>query len=98
MKNVLQQLFGFLFKSDEKWWLEIKTEAPTCTYYFGPFETESEAKAEQAGYVEDLQQEGSKVLVTNAIALTNPPQQLTIYEEAMDGRSPGPTPAFSGQS
>ncbi|MGF1458870.1 MAG: DUF1816 domain-containing protein [Leptolyngbyaceae cyanobacterium] len=102
MANILKRLFGFLFdsKSDanEKWWLEVKTAAPACTYYFGPFDSESEAEQRKQGYLDDLHQEGSKVLSTQSITLTSPPDNLTVYEEAMDGQAPDPKPAFSGQS
>lgn len=41
------------------WWLEIITTKPRCLYYFGPFDSMEEAKTHQAGYIEDLQAEGS---------------------------------------
>jgi len=53
MANVLKRLFGFLFDSDQQWWLEVKTTEPACTYYFGPFETESEAELQKTGYLDD---------------------------------------------
>jgi hypothetical protein len=46
----LKDLFGF----GKAWWLEIKTNQPTCTYYFGPFERAEEAEALKGGYIEDL--------------------------------------------
>ena len=36
------------------WWIKIYTTIPSCTYYFGPFDSEAEAKGLQAGYVDDL--------------------------------------------
>ncbi|MGB3650640.1 MAG: DUF1816 domain-containing protein [Rivularia sp. (in: cyanobacteria)] len=36
------------------WWVVIKTEQPSCTYYFGPFDNTWEAELSQGGYVEDL--------------------------------------------
>ncbi|MEM6835682.1 MAG: DUF1816 domain-containing protein [Cyanobacteria bacterium P01_C01_bin.120] len=98
MANVLKQIFSFFFDSDRQWWLEIKTTAPACTYYFGPFDTEPDAQAQQQGYLDDLQQEGAKVIAAAAIALDSPPPQLTIYEEGIDDQAPDPAPAFSGQS
>lgn len=44
----------------QPWWIKVRTEGPDCTYYFGPFESKSEAKLLQAGYLEDLIQEGAK--------------------------------------
>jgi len=98
MANVLKRIFGFLFDSDQQWWLEVKTAEPACTYYFGPFDTETEAELQKTGYLDDLQQEGAKVLSAAAIALSSPPPQLTVYEEGMDGEAPDPKPVFSGQS
>ncbi|RZM74842.1 DUF1816 domain-containing protein [Leptolyngbya iicbica] len=98
MANLFKKLVGLLTGAGQQWWLEIKTAEPACTYYFGPFEIEQEAQLQQQGYIDDLQQEGSKVLSAKAVALDGPPQQLTVYEEGMDDQAPGPTPAFSGQS
>ncbi len=98
MANLFKKFFGLFSGSDQQWWLEIKTAEPACTYYFGPFEIEQEAQLQQKGYIDDLQQEGSKVLSAQAVALDSPPQQLTVYEEGMDDQAPDPTPAFSGQS
>ncbi|MBD1871456.1 DUF1816 domain-containing protein [Leptolyngbya sp. FACHB-671] len=78
------------------WWVEILTDNPRCTYYFGPFASASEAEAEKAGYIEDLEQEGAqgiKVAVKRC-----KPDNLTIYEEIADRPSRGgPAPVFSGQ-
>lgn len=43
------------------WWLKIVTDNPHCTYYFGPFASGQQAKLYQAGYIEDLQEEGCKI-------------------------------------
>ncbi|MEA5465818.1 DUF1816 domain-containing protein [Leptothoe sp. PORK10 BA2] len=79
MKNFTNQLFGLFQKS---WWLEISTVSPSCEYYFGPFGSENEALQEQPGYMEDIEQEGSKVqkvLVTHR----KTPAQLTVeYPQA----------------
>lgn len=98
MANLFKKLLGLFSSSGEKWWLEVKTSEPACTYYFGPFDIEQEAQLQQQGYIDDLQQEGSKVFSVKAIALSTPPQQLTVYEEGMDDQAPDPAPVFSGQS
>jgi hypothetical protein len=41
------------------WWVVIFTEQPQCLYYFGPFDSSSEAESHRAGYVEDLELEGA---------------------------------------
>ena len=61
------------------WWVEVVTENPHCTYYFGPFASSSEATLAQPGYIEDLTQEGA--LNIKAVVKRCKPEQLTIYDE-----------------
>lgn len=61
------------------WWVEVVTENPHCTYYFGPFASSGEASLAQAGYIEDLTQEGA--LDIKAVVKRCKPEQLTIYDE-----------------
>ncbi|KPQ34955.1 MAG: protein of unknown function (DUF1816) [Phormidesmis priestleyi Ana] len=61
--------------ANSPWWLKVHTQVPNCTYYFGPFDTEQEAKSSQTGYIEDLIEEGATD-VQFAIENT-PPKQLT---------------------
>ena len=42
------------------WWIEIYTDYPQCLYYFGPFDNKTEARDAQAGFIEDLRQEGAE--------------------------------------
>ncbi|MDJ0649418.1 MAG: DUF1816 domain-containing protein [Xenococcaceae cyanobacterium MO_188.B19] len=44
------------------WWIKIVTDAPLYIYYFGTFESYSEALKNQSGYIEDLKEEGNKIL------------------------------------
>lgn len=62
----------------------LSTEAPSteasssdCDYYFGPFASKNEALHSQPGYVEDLEQEGSKVSYISVVRRTTP-HQLTV--------------------
>ncbi len=66
--------FGFA------WWVEIKTAAPPCTYYFGPFGDRDSAAAESAGYVEDLESEGARGIVP-AIKRCRPPALTLVADE-----------------
>ena len=61
------------------WWVKIITKTPHCTYYFGPFESSSEAKQNQSGYLEDLAQEGAQGI--DVAILQDRPETLTIYDE-----------------
>lgn len=63
----------------QKWWVKIVTHKPRCLYYFGPFESQQEAKENQAYYLEDLQKEGA-IGITINIEHCNP-LYLTIDEE-----------------
>ncbi|MDJ0727012.1 MAG: DUF1816 domain-containing protein [Prochloraceae cyanobacterium] len=60
----------------KQWWVEVNTDVPRCTYYFGPFNTSQEAREHQAGYVEDLIEEGSGQITLNIKKCR--PQALTI--------------------
>lgn len=58
--NIFQPLLSAIRASNQPWWVKVRTQAPDCTYYFGPFESRSEAKLSQTGYLEDLNQEGAQ--------------------------------------
>ncbi len=76
------------------WWVEISTDNPRCTYYFGPFDDELAAKAAQGGYIEDLEQEGArgiKVMIKRC-----KPSQLTVDEDLGKRDSQGVARAYSG--
>jgi hypothetical protein len=78
MKNFFSGLFG-LFSTP--WWVKITTAEPNCIYYFGPFDSESEAAQAKSGYIEDLQQEGAQQIQTS-IEHSPEPQELTIELES----------------
>lgn len=66
-------------RSNQPYWVEIKTEQPRCIYYFGPFDTHAEANQMQDGYIEDLVEEqatGISVRIKRCM-----PTKLTITEE-----------------
>lgn len=70
--------FPFVESSAQPWWVKVKTQAPTCTYYFGPFDSKEEASRSKAGYMNDLAQEGAQSITAN-IERTHP-QKLTICD------------------
>jgi len=76
-------------------WVEIITDTPRCTYYFGPFASEADAQAAKNGYIEDLEAEGSKGLVV--MIKRCKPETLTVYDESLDFKFDR-FPAFSGQT
>lgn len=77
------------------WWVEIVTEHPHCTYYFGPFFSNNEALAAKTGYIEDLEQEGAKGI---AVAIKRcKPAKLTIYDDSGERFDPKKRPILSGQ-
>lgn len=76
-------------------WIEIVTDSPRCTYYFGPFTSQPEAEAAKIGYIEDLEAEGSKGLLVTVKRCK--PENLTIYDDSLDFKLDR-FPAFSGQT
>jgi hypothetical protein len=68
-----------LHRLGQAYWVEIITEVPKCTYYFGPFWSAQEAKAEMGGYLEDLAEEGAQGVV--AVVKRCRPQELTITDD-----------------
>lgn len=62
------------------YWLKISTKVPQCIYYFGPFDSFSEAKALQAGYIEDLMAENAQGIHIE-LEQRSQPEKLTIYED-----------------
>jgi hypothetical protein len=76
-------------------WIEIVTDSPNVTYYFGPFVSASEAHAAKVGYIEDLEAEGSKGLVVTVKRCK--PEKLTIYDDSLDFKFDRFL-AFSGQT
>lgn len=76
------------------WWIEIVTQNPRCTYYFGPFLSSKEAKEGIKGYVEDLEMEGAQGIIVDVKRCR--PANLTIAED-LGERIERPRPAFSGQ-
>lgn len=63
-------------RSQLSWWVEINTSVPLCTYYFGPFDSQAEARDARTGYVDDLYQEEARDIV--AIVKYCQPNRLTI--------------------
>lgn len=76
MKELLIAILNFLGLAC---WVEIVTDVPRCTYYFGPFLNKKEAIAAQEGYIEDLQNEGSKGISVQIKRFK--PNNLTIFDE-----------------
>ena len=58
------QMKTLLGSSNRDWWIKIRTLTPAVTYFFGPFDSISEAQGHEAGFLEDLTNEGaSKISV-----------------------------------
>jgi hypothetical protein len=82
MKEFLTNLLNMLGWA---WWVEVVTENPRCTYYFGPFMSEKDAQASRTGYVEDLEHEGAQGIIVSVKRCK--PANLTISEDVSEGRS-----------
>jgi Domain of unknown function (DUF1816) len=64
----------------QAWWIEIFTQQPKCTYYFGPFAGAQEAHVASKGFIEDLEGEfaqGIKIKIDRH----SQPDLLTIEHE-----------------
>jgi Domain of unknown function (DUF1816) len=58
------------------WWTKIYTTNPFCIYHFGPFDRISEAEMSRFGYIQDLEDEGSKVVFMTLTQCC--PEDLTL--------------------
>lgn len=76
MKEILISILNLLGLA---WWIEMATQSPCCTYYFGPFLSGQDAEAEMGGYQEDLKAEGAQV---SAVSVKRcKPAKLTVEHE-----------------
>ena len=71
--------FPFFNKSSAPYWIKVSTNQPKCTYYFGPFDSTTEAQIHEDGYIEDLLEE--KALGISVETKQCKPKFLTICEE-----------------
>jgi len=84
--KVTKMLFDFDFLSlfrkqrpqELPWWIEITTNHPSCTYYFGPYPNHQEAADQQQGFLEDLRSEQATDI--QAHIKRTQPEQLTIVQ------------------
>ncbi len=92
MKEVLTKILHFMGLAC---WVEIITDNPRCTYYFGPFVSEQEAHAAKSGYIEDLENEGAQGISVTVRRCK--PTNLTIFDELGEQIELKTLPNFSGQ-
>ena len=93
MKELMISLLNFFGLA---FWVEVVTETPRCTYYFGPFMTKKEAESAKAGYMEDLLQEGAQGITLKTKRCK--PLYLTVYDEMGEMRDRKRNiPVFSSQ-
>tara|TARA_B100000131_G_C17886873_1_gene520644 strand:+ start:433 stop:663 length:231 start_codon:yes stop_codon:yes gene_type:complete len=59
------------------WWVEIQTDDPIVTYWFGPFLTKKSLNGALSVFLEDLTLEGSKPL-DHSITRSRRSEPLTI--------------------
>lgn len=92
MKEVLINILRFFGLAC---WVEIITDSPRCTYYFGPFLSSQEAEAAKGGYIEDLEHEGAQGIKVSVKRCN--PTNLTIVDDFEEQIEPEKLPTFSGQ-
>ena len=88
MKILVDHVDHLIGLPKKSWWLEISTEFPRCEYFFGPFESKSEAAQARSGYVEDLEQEGSKLICISIVYRLSPVELTVEYPEVMYVNTP----------
>ncbi|MEG4172919.1 MULTISPECIES: DUF1816 domain-containing protein [unclassified Microcoleus] len=64
-----------------EWWVEVDTDSPKGTYYFGPYDSRQEASDNSNNYIRDLENKGSKKISIN-IKQGSQPTQLRASEES----------------
>jgi hypothetical protein len=84
--TIKETLVDILQKVGQAWWVEIITEHPSCTYYFGPFLSHREAQDAEAGYEEDLRQEGAQHISVQIKRCQ--PVELTLSEDIQERIEP----------
>lgn len=94
-KNLKELLINVFDNFGLAWWVEIITQSPRCTYYFGPFVSSADAKAATKGYVEDLEQEGAQGIIIDIKRCK--PSALTIADDLGERTDRKVQPVFSGQ-
>ena len=79
--DLLKKILPWVRMPSQKmpWWIEISTEVPKCVYFFGPFDSLSEATLLQPGYIEDLKGENAQGISVEIKQCE--PKELTIIEE-----------------
>ncbi|ACK72516.1 Domain of unknown function DUF1816 [Gloeothece citriformis PCC 7424] len=92
MKEILIKIFTVLGLA---YWVEIHTDYPRCTYYFGPFLSKKEAEVSKLGYLEDLDHEGAKGISVTIKRCK--PNSLTIFDEKEDMGRFRAIPTFRSQ-
>ncbi|MCC5618860.1 DUF1816 domain-containing protein [Nostoc sp. CHAB 5836] len=99
MKTIWHNLKEVLINTFENlglaWWVEIVTQNPRCTYYFGPFLISSDATLASKGYIEDLELEGATGIVVSVKRCK--PNALTIADDLGERFDRKVQPAFGGQ-
>ena len=93
--NLKETLINTIDNLGLAWWVEIVTQNPRCTYYFGPFLNSTEANLSIQGYVEDLELEGAQGIIVNVKRCK--PDALTIAEDLGERIDRKVKPVFSGQ-
>ncbi|ELR97942.1 DUF1816 domain-containing protein [Gloeocapsa sp. PCC 73106] len=90
MKELMIEIVNFLGLA---YWVEIVTETPKCTYYFGPFLQAKAAENATEGYLEDLKNEGASGIKVQVKRCK--PGDLTIFDEYEGKKTKSAIPSFT---
>jgi len=78
--NFKQGIIPAIALKRKPWWVEVTTTSPLCLYYFGPFETITQAMVDRDGYIEDLVEE--KACGITVVLKQDLPSNLTVFAES----------------
>lgn len=65
--------------TEPDWWIEIRTDNPSCLYYFGAFDSFATAVSVKDDYISDLLAEKATILSVE-IKQCQPQQLTTVLE------------------
>lgn len=81
-RNMEELILSILEFFGQAWWIEVKTQFPRCSYYFGPFVRKREAEKWKPGYIKDLEGEGAEIV--SLVIKRCKPAILTQVEEEQE--------------
>lgn len=64
-----------------EWWVEVDTDSPKRTYFFGPYDSREEASNQTTSYIRNLEKKGAQKISIN-IKQGRQPTELRASEDS----------------